>query len=225
MTNLGMISIGFRDQLFGFFVFLISMTISVQSYGWFQFYVQQQAGYTEFEEERNSTKYANKSYFDVGFGTGARLNLPIAGVFYIGGMAEVDWIGHDFNRWYFDAPSGGDRSTGYRVERVRYLAGPYISIRPVESFSINFEYYAHNSMNIIYSDDKSVNPFRKHERHTGNGWGAGFSGYIWFVFLSIMGRETKIVNYNFDTTNDFPKGGVYREMKSTEISTQVGIDF
>jgi hypothetical protein len=164
------------------------------------------------KEDVGANSYTNKSTFGVGhwgyaIGTRAKLNLGAVG---IGVVGELSWIGNTVERKLDSESSAGPT---YRNESHRSLAGGSVSINTGPS-AIVAEYYPWVQNSIIYSDDKSQNPFRKNDRLRATGYGVGFligtaasTGYqifykkLQYKNVQMNGVDSTLPNDQYQTPN------------------------
>lgn len=207
------------------FITLLFLLTPQASNAYLEIYTQMGSGYFKMEEvNKDNIHHTHQSWFDFSYGFGARARFGILGVLYLGGMAEVAWNGHNVDRNWFDVSSSQNRGFTYRFEKTRYLAGPTLSIRIGDVFSIDGEYYSQHSMNITYSDDKRDNPFRKYERHAGRGWGAGFGLHFGFFNVNWLYRELTINSFNFSDSNDNIVGKTFDPLVQRESVITAGFE-
>lgn len=137
--------------------------------------------------QKGSTPAEHTSALDFGLVGGVRAGWS-AGLDF-GFVGEAAWKGFSFDR---QLVSGG--SAGYRVEINRLLAGVFAGVNLGASpFHLYAEYLPVMTSTVIYSDDKSENPFRKNDRQKGTGYGVGLGFRI--GGLTIQGTW-RVFNWN-----------------------------
>lgn len=137
-----------------FFIILISLPSQAASY----MYLGLVGGTVAMTETETADTYVHANQFLVGHlggALGGGLILPL-GVLGVGVTGELAWYGNSIDRRH----KGHDDKSSYRNEYQRLLGGVVLSLRP-GPMELNFEYYPAMVNRVSYSDQLTVNPFRK----------------------------------------------------------------
>lgn len=195
------------------FLFLL---LSSKAFAGAEFYISMPFGFSKMNETRLVGTAEHSSISDFGISAGARYHFEFNWIDF-GVVGEWAWQGHTMD-YYSTATSGT-----YRIERNRYLLGPSLHLPLMKTgLAIEAEYYPLYNATITYSDDKSINPFRKNDKQSGSGWSAGLSFQIGFLKIAALYRVLEITKSDFSGA---AAGSTFSNFKTNETIGTVGVAF
>jgi hypothetical protein len=163
---------GFDKWLLNSILFILSLGFSIHTYASFDFYLGLNMGSAMMHETSGGSPYTNQSTFLIGhwgYSLGLRPQVKI-GQLGLGVVGDFSWISESMDRRL----NGTGSATTYRNEFYRTLVGPS-ALLYAGNFAFVFEYYPLVQSIVKYSDEKSLNPYRKDNKLTATGFGLGFN--------------------------------------------------
>lgn len=162
---------------------------------------------------------SNKAFFD-GAGAALGMRLGVGSNFGFGITGQVGWRAHTIDRLL---PSTKSESC-YSFSTKYGLLGYFVTFGG-NNLSFLFEYYPINHAQVTYSDDKSINPFRKDNELFGKGWAGGISFNRGVMSTTVLFRHRE---FNWAELNGLKHeipDSTYKDFYTQEIVVQMGASF